>query len=228
MGLNLYAKVESLIGFNDIYEILHSYYYEYLIDKKVKKVLDVGCGSGNLLLKLKNNNIDAMGIDLSSEMVTLAKAKGLSVYQKNISKIDENFDAIVAVADVLNYLNKDELKEFLMYIENNLNQNGLFLTDINTKHGFEDVTNGTMVKDYENKFLAIDANFEKNILTTDITLFIKNKEKNYNKESGRILQYFHKIKDIENLTNLKLIETKPLMLFSDKPDKKFLVFKSKN
>ena len=41
-------------------------------------------------------------------------------------------------------------------------------------------------------------------------------EKNYKKESGKILQYFHKIKEIENLTNLKLI------------DKKSLVFKSKN
>ena len=224
MELDLYAKVEKLIGFDETYDALHNYYSEYLIENRVKRVLDVGCGSGNLLLKLKDANIDAVGVDLSATMVEIAKAKGLSVYQKDISQIDEKFDAIVAVADVLNYLTKDELKEFFKHIEKNLNTNGVFLADINTKHGFKDVTNGTMVKDFEDKFLAIDANFENSILTTDITLFTNNK-KCYKKESARILQYFHKVKEIEAITNLKLIENTPLMLFSERADKKFLLFK---
>lgn len=227
MSLDLYAKIEKLIGFDEIYDNLHEYYLSYLLEYNVKKVLDVGCGNGNLMVKLRDNLIEAIGIDLSTQMIEKAKEKNLNVFKKDICEIDESFDAIVCVADVLNYLKKDELKKFFSCIEKNLKPNGFLLADINTKHGFEDITNGTMVNEVDNKFLAIDANFENNILTTDITLFTKENEC-YKKESGRILQYYHKIRDIEKATKLKLIETKPLMLFSEEADKKFLIFKKRS
>lgn len=46
------------------------------------KVLDIGCGDGELLQYLNiNNNSDARGIELSSSLVSQCLAKGLSVIQ---------------------------------------------------------------------------------------------------------------------------------------------------
>lgn len=48
------------------------------------KLLDVGCGDGELLAWLKNHKqVDARGLEMSSERVTQAIAKGISVIQGN-------------------------------------------------------------------------------------------------------------------------------------------------
>src|SRR6204780_87467 len=45
------------------------------------KVLDVGCGEGDLLLLLESRGIDGRGIELSREGVNRCVAKGLAVVQ---------------------------------------------------------------------------------------------------------------------------------------------------
>src|SRR6185437_8252054 len=45
------------------------------------RVLDVGCGDGNLLQLLENRGIDGRGIELSREGVNCCVAKGLAVVQ---------------------------------------------------------------------------------------------------------------------------------------------------
>src|SRR3974390_2416683 len=45
------------------------------------KVLDVGCGDGDLLQLLENRGIDGRGVELSREGVNRCVAKGLAVVQ---------------------------------------------------------------------------------------------------------------------------------------------------
>ena len=44
--LDLYAKIESLIGFDAQYEKLYQIYLHLLNSLHVKTILDVGCGNG--------------------------------------------------------------------------------------------------------------------------------------------------------------------------------------
>ena len=63
-----------------------------------KKVLDIGCGEGDLIKKLKKNkNCDARGIEVNGELVRNAISTGLIVVQGDAEKdlnqySDESFD----------------------------------------------------------------------------------------------------------------------------------------
>ena len=223
MSLDLYAKIEPYIGFYNTYERLYSYYLKLLKDFDVKSVLDVGCGNGRMLEILNEAGYCAKGIDLSKKMVDIAKQRGVDAEHKNIYEISEKYDAIIAVADVLNYMDKKSLKKFLGYIKNALKQGGIFICDINTLHGFCDVADGTMVKEDDELFLAIDAVFDGEVLDTNITFFEKEGEL-YKKYNGAILQYFYESDDILDMSPIKLLDEQNIALFSDKPDKVILRF----
>ncbi len=221
--LDLYAKVESYIGFDEAYEELYQIYLQKLSNYKIDTILDVGCGNGNLLLHLQNI-YNAQGIDISHKMIQIAYAKGVDARCISLDKLTQKYDAIVAVADVLNYFDTNELKQFLDDIEKRLNDGGIFICDINTLFGFEEVTAGSLSIDSEELFIAIDSEFEEGILETKITLFEK-EGGCFTKEQAHITQYYHKIKDIEAISSLKLLTVEEVALFSDISDKNLLIFK---
>ena len=66
-----------------------------------RKVLDIGCGEGELISKLeKNKNSDARGIDFNGNLVRNALSQGLCVVQGDAEKdlnqySDESFDYVI-------------------------------------------------------------------------------------------------------------------------------------
>ena len=226
MSLDLYAKIEPYIGFYDNYERLYGYYLKYLKDFDINSVLDVGCGNGRMLELLTKAGYCAKGIDLSEKMVEIAKQRGVDAEHKNISEVTSKYDAIICVADVLNYMDRKSLKRFLGYIKNVLKEEGIFICDINTLHGFCDVADGTMIKEDNELFLAIDAVFDGEMLDTNITFFEKEGDL-YKKYNGAILQYFHKSNDIVDMAPMQFLNKQEITLFSDEPDKVILKFINK-
>ena len=82
-----------------------------------------------------------------------------------------------------------------------------------------------MVNEDKNGFLAVEAEFLDGELITDFTYFEKEKEL-YKKYQWRIRQFYHDIKTIEHLLDMKLIDTKEIKLFSeDEADKVIMIFK---
>jgi len=53
------------------------FFKNILHDRDVSRVLDIGCGTGEFALQLKklNKNIEVFGVDISENMINLAKAK---------------------------------------------------------------------------------------------------------------------------------------------------------
>jgi SAM-dependent methyltransferase len=212
-----------MIGFYDEYEKLYQIYLRELSNHDIDKILDVGCGNGSFLLQLQEK-YSSCGIDISPKMVEVAKEKGVDATCKYIEEVDEKFGAIVAVADVLNYLDKSALESFFKGISSSLEDGGVFICDINTLFGFEEVTAGSMSVDEDDKFLSIEADFDDNVLVTDITLFEKNGEC-YKKEQSSIIQYYYPSSYIETITDLTLVKVEDIKLFGDEADKTLLTFK---
>lgn len=224
-NLDLYAKAEHLLGIEEATEALYDLYRSELDDLNVKTLLDVGCGRGGFMQRMISDGVKCKGIDLSSIMVQECKVKGLDAECIDAKDVSGRYDAIVCIFDVLNFMKKDELVEFLDAMATKLNDDGIFIADINTLYGFSDVAEGTMSSENEDEFLSVDARFEDDELHTKFTLFLQD-ETNYVKYQNTIVQYFHKIKTFEKLPSLKLIEKQNFSLY-DTEDKTLLIFKKK-
>ncbi len=226
-SLDIYAKCEHLLDIEESTEILHSIFVTLLEDEKVTTLLDIGCGRGGLMQKVKSIGIEAKGIDLSPVMVEDAISKGLDVTCKNICDVNERFEAAVAVFDVLNFISPKELDDFFKCVANTLEENGIFIADVNSEYGFSDVAQGTMSAEDDTMFLNINAIYEDNKLFTEFTLFEKESDICYIKSQETIVQYYHSLETLKNNGSLKLVEDHPLSLY-DVDDKILLIFKKES
>ena len=224
-NLDLYAKAEHLLGIEEATEALYDLYRSELDGKSVKTLLDVGCGRGGFMERMISDGVTCKGIDLSSVMVDECVAKGLDAQCIDALHVEGKYDAIVSIFDVLNFMDKDNLTNFLDAIADRLEDDGIFIADINTLYGFSDVAEGTMSKDLDDEFLVVDAEFHDNKLNTQFTLFVKDGEV-YKKYQDIIIQHFHKIQFFQKLSKLKLVDKQTFSLY-DTEDKTLLIFKKK-
>ncbi len=224
-SLDLYAKVEHLLGIEEATDALHSLFMSELDSYHPKTVLDVGCGRGGFIKRALAKGIEAKGCDKSEVMVLECQKDGLDVVLGGIEAVDGQFDAIVAIFDVLNFMTQEELKSFFDAAAKRLCDGGVFIADINTKYGFSEVAEGSVSSEDENGFLSIDAEFINNELHTKFTYFYKSGEC-YKKEQEIITQYFHPIKFFQNLSSMKLIEKQTFSLY-DTNDKTLLIMKKR-
>ena len=225
-NLDLYAKAEHLLGIEEATEALYDLYRSELDEYNVKTLLDVGCGRGGFMQRMISDGVTCKGVDLSSVMIQECKAQGLDAECMDVKDVEGRFDAVVSIFDVLNFMDKEKLVAFLETVADKLNDEGVFIADINTLYGFSDVAEGTMSSENENEFLSVDAVFENNELHTKLTLFQKSDEENYIKYQDTIVQYFHKIQIFQKLTGLKLVEKQTFSLY-DSEDKTLLIFKKR-
>lgn len=199
MGLNLYAKVESYLDFEEEVRQLHKEFLGLLYERQPQSVIDIGCGQGAFLQHLQTNGVKAFGIDLSSEQINICQAKGLDAKCMPLEEVSQTFDCATAIFDVINYIPKQHLKTFFKQSYLVLNQGGTFVFDVNSLFGFQEVAQGSLNINLKDKFIAIDALFEENILRTDITLFSLQKSGLYEKEQDFIEQYYHTTKELKTL-----------------------------
>jgi methionine biosynthesis protein MetW len=84
------------------------------------RVLDLGCGDGTLLRNLEEKRqVEAVGVEISQDMLVQCIGKGISVYQANIDKglcqwPDQSFDYVI-LNDTLQVITRpqDVIKEML-------------------------------------------------------------------------------------------------------------------
>ncbi len=225
-ALDLYSKVEDLLGVNEVTPTLYSYYFSTLNGLKFDSLLDIGCGRGEFLAQAKERfpSIKIMGIDLSPLMVQQTQNRGVEAKCIDICRVNQRFKIITAIFDMVNYLNDNELIDFLQCIESVLEDEGYFICDINTLYAFEEIAVGSFIKDSGDRFVTIDSFFEDNEYYSEFTLFERVGDV-FNKSKESIIQYYHKVERLVELTNLKLIENSFISVYGDEPEKHYLVFK---
>ena len=226
-ALDLYAKVEDLLGVKEAAPTLYAHYLLFLQTLEFETLLDVGCGSGDFLRQMQGalEIPSATGIDLSPLMVSKTREQGFEAQCKGVCEVDGGFDVITAVFDMLNYLDKTQLKDFLTCITSHLNAGGYFLSDINTLYGFENVAVGSFIVDDEERFLTIDSDFVEGEYISEFTLFEK-ETTHFKKSQETIRQYYHRVEDIIKHSGLELIQNEEVNLYDfEEADKTFFVFR---
>jgi len=197
--LDLYSKIEPYLGFEEEIYFLHREFLRFIMIEEIDNILDIGCGQGEFLENLEINCKKSLGIDASLEQVKVCQEKGLNAENIALKDIKDKFNCATAIFDVLNYIPKNELKEFIAGVNEILNKDGYFVFDINTYFGFDEVAQGSTVLDTKDKFIAIDANFDGNKLKTDLTLFEKVNDRFYTKQADTIIQEYHAKEFLEQI-----------------------------
>ena len=191
MGLDLYAKIEPYLDFEEEIYTLHREFLRFIMVNELDNIIDIGCGQGYFLENLRVNKKKAFGIDLSIEQIKACEERGLDAKAMPLEDVKEKFHCATAIFDVLNYIPKKDLKAFITQTNIVLNQGAYFLFDVNSYFGFDEIAQGTITIDLDDKFIAIDANFEDEKLQTDITLFTKENSGLFSKQSDSIVQEYH-------------------------------------
>ena len=226
-SLDLYAKVEDLLGVKEAAPSLYAHYLLFLNSVDFDNLLDVGCGSGDFLRQIQGalEIPQVKGIDLSPLMVSKTLEQGYDAECIDLCDLNGHYDVLTAVLDMLNYLDKEQLDHYLACVKEQLNDGGHFLCDINTLYGFENVAVGSYIVDDEERFLTVDSDFEEGEYSAEFTLFEK-EGNSFKKSQETIKQYHHTIDDIVMLSGLELVQSDDVNLYDlGEVDKVFLVLR---
>jgi SAM-dependent methyltransferase len=103
-----------------------------------RRLLDVGCGTGESFIPMLGRGWEATGCDISASMVKLARAKVGDRARLEVADMVElpvfgEFDLVWALDDAVNYLlSTEELESALTGMRHNLAPGGLLVFDVNT------------------------------------------------------------------------------------------------
>lgn len=118
------------------------------LDQEKNLVVELGCGTGSFTIEMAKKGYDIMGIDLSPDMLDIARNKAakegmnLMFLEQDMRELDLYCTAgtIVSVCDSINYLlEDDDVIETFRLVNNFLFPKGIFIFDFNTLHKYRDV-----------------------------------------------------------------------------------------
>lgn len=98
------------------------------------RVLDIGCGQGDLVRLMLADGLDAYGVDISPEQVEIARTAGLDRvelgdFQQRLTHSTGTWDAVVAT-DLLEHLHRDDLARTFDNIRRALRPGGVFIARV--------------------------------------------------------------------------------------------------
>jgi len=152
-------------------------------------ILDIGCGTGEVSVRLAKAGYDVTGVDLSDDMLTVAqdKAQGegvqLSLFQQDMSQLElpSSFDCAVIFCDSLNYLEtEDQVKGTFKSVYDHLEPGGLLLFDVHSLYKVNHVFGENTFTYNEEELSYIWSCFQgehPNSVEHDLTFFVYDERK---------------------------------------------------
>ena len=184
------------------------------IDKIIRKnnptsktLCDLGCGTGKYSICLENKGYSVLGIDLSEEMIRIAKNyehKNLIFLEGNIINfsLKRSFDVIVAMFDVVSYINSnDDFLKMLSSVRGHLNEEGIFIFDFWYGPGVLTNLPEIRYKEFKNDNILIKrisrpkVEYSSNIVDVEFDLFVFDKKNKFIEHINEIhkMRYFFKV-----------------------------------
>ncbi|BAQ11510.1 methyltransferase [Bacillus sp. OxB-1] len=113
-----------------------------------KRVLDIGCGTGLLSLKFAGHGSEVTGIDVSANMLEMAKERAATLslpvefIQQRMEELEgfQQFDAAIIAIDSLNYVTQQSaVEETFRRIYASLKKGGILLFDVHSTYKMDEI-----------------------------------------------------------------------------------------
>ena len=154
---DVYDLLQSDVDYPQRTEYLLSLFKKY--DRQPTLLLDLACGTGGFSLQFKKRGIDVIGVDISPEMLDVARSRFSDEGQdalllcQSAAELDlyGTVDGAVCCLDSLNHIiESDELLESIAKVSLFLEPERLFIFDVNTEYKHKEILSGnTFVCDEE-------------------------------------------------------------------------------
>ncbi len=180
-----------------------------MYDVNPELVCDLACGTGNITIPLARRGYDMTGVDISEDMLNIAreKSEGLDILflNQSMTKLDlyGTMGAFLCMIDGINYITapKSLLKLFTRIKTCFIDDGGLFIFDISTEHKLKNVIgSNTFVHSDKNIFYTWQNRFieKRNLSDMFLTFFVKDGKK-YSRFEERHLQKAYSEKELKYL-----------------------------
>lgn len=186
---------------------------------KKENYLDLACGTGNLTQEIMEDFKHIWAVDFSYDMLMEAEKKIRRLGHKpklicqDICKLNLNqtFDLITCCLDSTNYiLDEGDLEEYFKGVYNSLNDNGIFVFDINSYYKLSKILGNNMFH-YDNDDVVYiwENQFEDDIVDMFLTFFKKNSAgcyERFDEEHSERAYTEEKIDSILKKLNFKILK----------------------
>lgn len=181
-GYSDFAEAYDALTFNVPYDEIANYYTEILCRMtNGKRLLDMGCGTGSLSVRMKNRGFDVVGQDASSEMLMFAAEKSSEILwicqNMEETELAEPSDAIISTLDSVNHLSdKAAWQRCFNKAAENLRSGGAFVFDVNTIRKHRDILGeNTFVYDVDGVYCVWQNSFDSkdNGVNIELDLFFE-------------------------------------------------------
>ncbi|EHJ57298.1 hypothetical protein HMPREF9318_01099 [Streptococcus urinalis FB127-CNA-2] len=225
-----FAEVYDAIMDDSLYDRWTEFSLRHLPKSKNKnKLLEMACGTGIQSVRFSQAGFDVTGLDLSSEMLQVAKKRAKSANQ-SISFIEGNmldlsqaghYDFVTCYSDSICYMQDEvEVGDVFKEVYNALNEEGVFIFDVHSTYQIDQVFPGYSYHENAEDFAMVWDSFEDQApysIVHELTFFIKDAD-------GRFSRFdeVHEERTYDVLTYDVLLEQagfKSFALFADFEDK---------
>ena len=168
-----------------------------------ESILELGCGTGKHASLLAEEGYQMSVVDKSSEMIKIAKSRGLeNCFLSDIDsfEINKKFDIVLALFHVMSYVTEDQkIDKVLSNIKKHLKSKGVFIFDIWFSPAVlrqkPEIRTKRIIKDNIEILRIAEPfeDFEKNIVDVKYTFFLNdrnNKNKMEFKKESHIMRHF--------------------------------------
>ena len=185
-------------------------YLEFIKGYVKGEGVDLCCGTGEMTIRLAKNKCKMIGMDLSQDMLNVARDKARKNFQ-NIIFIQENVidfdiphkvDFVTCVCDGFNYINDEDMKKAIENIAGKIKKDGYLIFDISSQYKLENVlANNTFCEDTDKAIYIWSNKLDGNKIIMQVSFFEKIKADTYRRIDENQVQYIHTLDAVKPMLN---------------------------
>ncbi|MBQ2693938.1 MAG: class I SAM-dependent methyltransferase [Clostridia bacterium] len=182
MSYDNFSDFYDLLTDNVEYEKRADYFCRLLSMCGIKSgiLLDLGCGTGSMSVKMAERGFDVIGVDSSVGMLNAARQKAyengaeILLLNQNMQEIDlyGTVDCAICVLDGINHLEGEaDVKRTFEKVSLFMNKGGAFAFDVNTIHKHKNIlADNVFVYEPDDLFCVWQNNYNPDDNSVDISL----------------------------------------------------------